>query len=232
MDTLLNCIPPGQDWITLGGRLLLAGVIALLGSYLVRRVLDAVKPLLTRNGNYWGKSLFNALHQPLIYIIWLHAAAYALDSALRFVGFLDPIDLIDKVQHAGSIALVTLVILRWKKGVEDHLKKELKARTHDALEKATIDSISRFVGILIYLVAILTILPALGASTTTILDLGKCWCIRCYSCSSNHHCKCLWRYCDSPHTSIRCGRLDCFSRQRNRGNSYRNWILPHLHSEL
>lgn len=173
MTIFTECLPPQEAWISFGGKLAISTLMILIGTQVIRRGIKALSPILARKHNYWGKALVKAAPQPLVAILWLHSIAYALDAACLFVGFTDPLSFIDMIQQGGTVAFVTWLVLRWKQGVEGHLKKQLKERAETAVQKATIDSIGRFLTIFIYVLSGLTILPILGASTTAILAWGS-----------------------------------------------------------
>ncbi len=111
----------------------------------------------------WSKSFLTALRKPLLVLIWYLALIYSIFLVANYIKDNSLLLPLDKVASLGIVIISIWFLLRLIKNVENQLIQSKRA-----FDKTTVDGIVKLCKIVLFTIAILSVLQALGVPLAAI----------------------------------------------------------------
>lgn len=145
-------------------------LLALLGSYLLRKILDRLAVKLAHTHNPWDDALVEALQRPVTVLIWVIGIAFAGEIIHRETDA-SIFASVAPLQAVGVIACIAWFLIRLINNFQTNLIKQhqLAGRAYDP---TTLEALTRLLRAAVLITAVLVILQTLGFSISGVLAFG------------------------------------------------------------
>ena len=146
----------------------IAAIIALnIGAYFLLRKIEKIA---ARTPSVWDDALIKATRKPLTLILWVSGAAFAVQIVHRHLG--TPVfDFVVPTRDALIIAALTWFLLR----LIGQAARSIAARSatmENAIDRTTVDALSKLGRFTVIIVGVLVVLQTLGFSVSGVLAFG------------------------------------------------------------
>lgn len=150
--------------IHLGIAILISVILKGLHYLLIRQV--------KKHGHIWFKSLFEVCITPTLVAVWAFAFVHIIEDVLLYLKITNYAELIKDAKSIIIVVIITYFTFEWKERVAINYLSTVGFGQRGHLDRATVGTIQRLMGVLIIIIAIMQILDILGVPFATILAFG------------------------------------------------------------
>jgi MscS family membrane protein len=151
-------------------RLLLVLVITSVTHLVASRLLRHAERVASRTNNVWDDALIAAARRPLPMLIWLGGLSFFLHLVHRQTGE-QLLEYLPLVRNIGIIICVSWFLFRLIREVANNLVS-VRSETGEAVDRTTIDGVSKVLRIAVFVLAVLGVMQTLGFSISGVLAFG------------------------------------------------------------
>ncbi len=154
-------------WLPQVLMVLVAIVILNVGAYFLLRQIEKIA---ARTASVWDDALIKATRKPLTLILWVTGANFAIQIVHRHLG--TPVfDFVVPTRNTLIIIALAWFLLRLIGQASRNILAPREA-TEDAIDRTTVDALSKLGRVTITIITILVILQTLGFSVSGVLAFG------------------------------------------------------------
>ncbi len=154
---------------------LLQVLLVLIGTSLIyygeKKFYRRLYPTLVATNNIWDDILLNAIHKPLIILIWVLGVSFAADIAHQAIPQAVIFTAIKPLRQVAVVGAMVWASLRYIHLFEQNLVKTKKAQQQD-FDLTSVRAICQLTGTAIVIIALLVVLETLGFSINGVLAFG------------------------------------------------------------
>jgi len=145
-------------------------LITLTINYFWKRYFDKVQVRLKSTENLWDDAIWEAVHKPMGYLIWIVGLSYAAEISNNQ---LDP-ELVALVKNIRAIAVITILtwfLFRFIRLAEQNIINAGEAKQKN-VDKTTVNAVAKLLRASLIITSILIILQTMGYSISGLLAFG------------------------------------------------------------
>jgi MscS family membrane protein len=157
----------GDPWFWQIVTVVLAVIVVNVVAY---RLLRHIEKLATRTPTIWDDALIRAARRPVTLLLWTLGAALALRIVHQHIG-IPYFDMVGQLRNVLVVLALAWLLIRLINNAAENLIL-LGHTSEHAVDRTTVDALSKLGRICIVVVSVLTILQTLGVSIAGVLAFG------------------------------------------------------------
>ena len=144
--------------------------ITLLINYIWRRYFQKVQNRLTNTKNLWDDALWEAVHKPVAFLIWVIGISYAAELSNHLTGA-EFINLVSTLREISVIAIFSWFLFRFIHFAEKNILDPQRDTDSD-VDTTTVNAIAKLLRASVIITSILILMQTMGYSISGLLAFG------------------------------------------------------------
>lgn len=144
--------------------------ITLLINFIWKRYYNSIKVKLTKTKNLWDDALWESLHKPLGYLIWIIGISYAAEITNSFAET-EFINFVNNIRELAVIACLTWFLFRFIRFGERNIL-DPNRKVEKPIDQTTVNAIAKLLRASVIITSMLIVMQTMGYSISGLLAFG------------------------------------------------------------
>jgi len=144
--------------------------ITLFANYIWRRYYLSIQKKLKKTENLWDDALFESLHKPMGFLIWIVGISYAAEITNNVTGA-EFLKLVSNIREFSVIATLSWFLLRFIRCVENNALAPNRS-SESKVDATTASAIAKLLRASVIITTVLIIMQTMGYSISGLLAFG------------------------------------------------------------
>ena len=145
--------------------------ITLVVNFIWKRYYSVVQKRLKRTENLWDDAIWEALHKPMGYLIWILGISFAIEISQAPTLEQQVLDLLENVRSIAVLTLIAWFFFRFIRfGEQNFLQSDQSLE--GKLDKTTVNAVAKLLRASVVITTVLIIMQTMGYSISGLLAFG------------------------------------------------------------
>ena len=145
--------------------------ITLVVNFIWKRYYSVVQKRLKRTENLWDDAIWEALHKPMGYLIWILGISFAIEISQAPTLEQQVLDLLENVRSIAVLTLIAWFFFRFIRFGEQNILQSDQS-LEGKLDKTTVNAVAKLLRASVVITTVLIIMQTMGYSISGLLAFG------------------------------------------------------------